>query len=183
MHLHRRGSCHRLARRLAARSSPSSCSPGSSPARAGATAQEWAPPSTVWVEVAGHTVDGLFLDAWRTHSSLLGMPISEETTGAGRLDGLPTAERTIQYFENVALVYTPEDARGGAWQVQALPLGEAALKRDRDQLRRTNLEADGLLRRVVRDVAASSRRRSTRCGWVSRPFGRPTTASVSSACR
>ena len=107
------------------------------------TAQEWAPPRTVWVEQSGHTVDGLFLDTWRFYSPLLGVPIAEETKQRVGLDGLPSAERPIQYFENLALVYTPEDERGGPYQVQALPLGEAALKRDREDLRKRDLEAKG----------------------------------------
>ena len=125
--------------------SRSSSSPGSSPAsrRRSPRPRNGRRRAPSGSRAAGHTVDGLFLDAWRGHGPLLGLPITEEQPAEVRLDGLPTAERTVQYFENVALVYVPEDERGGAWQVQTLPLGEAALERDREQLRRVDFDAEG----------------------------------------
>jgi hypothetical protein len=59
-------------------------------------AQEWSPPSTVWVEQAGQTVDGLFLDAWPTSPDLLGLPISEELTTNVELDSTEKRNATIQ---------------------------------------------------------------------------------------
>src|SRR5262245_7403155 len=92
-------------------------------------AQDWSPPRTVWVEDAGHTVDGYFLDLWREYPELLGQPITEEYDTPVAIDGLDRADRTVQYFEHLAIVYVPEEAEL-EWQVQTLPLGEEALKRD-----------------------------------------------------
>lgn len=96
-----------------------------------ATAQDWSAPRTVWVEEAGHTVDGLFLDAWRAHKALLGKPITEEITAEAPI-GLDRDEKHIvQYYENLALVYLPEDDDGEV--VQALPLGRQTLQEDRQR--------------------------------------------------
>src|SRR6188472_3554421 len=77
--------------------------PGLSPQHVRA---DWYPPTTVWVESTGHTVDGRFLDAWRGAKALLGDPISEERSELVQLaaDDEPI-ERTIQYFTGGALVY------------------------------------------------------------------------------
>src|SRR5215212_4331578 len=55
----------------------------------GASAQEWSAPTTVYVDWAGHTVDGLFLEFWRTHQLLLGDPITEEFTQPELKPALP----------------------------------------------------------------------------------------------
>jgi hypothetical protein len=107
-----------------------------------ATAQEWSPPSTVWVEAAGHTVDGLFLDDWRAYQTLYGQPITEEQEAKIALEDQKSATYTIQYFENIAIAYVPEETREG-WQVQALPLGADALKADKSRLAKLNLPAKG----------------------------------------
>jgi hypothetical protein len=94
-------------------------------------AQDWAPPQTVFVESTGHLVDGLFLEVWSADPALLGDPITEEFTQRG-LDitgrGTPVpedvAEYAVQYFENVALAYVPENADGE--QVVFLPIGRDA---------------------------------------------------------
>ena len=98
----------------------------------------WSPPTTVWLKDAGHTVDGLFLTAWRAQPELLGKPISEESRTTVTLKNV-----TVQYFENGALAYTPNDARGADWKVQALELGSAALKADRANLRSVKLAESG----------------------------------------
>jgi lipoprotein-anchoring transpeptidase ErfK/SrfK len=102
-----------------------------------------AAPRTVWVEQAGHTVDGLFLDAWRANSAYIGMPISEELEAEVSV-GENTAEKLIvQYFENIALVYSPGDPRGEEWTVHAMPLGVEALSADKGKLKRIDLSDKG----------------------------------------
>lgn len=107
------------------------------------SAQDWSPPSTVWVENSGHTIDGVFLDAWRANSAYLGDPISEEFTAKVKIDGKKTQELTVQYFNNVALAYSPDDDRGEEWTVFALPLGSEALNKDKDELKEIDLTESG----------------------------------------
>jgi hypothetical protein len=90
-----------------------------------ASAQGWSAPRTVFVPSTGHTADGLFLDLWRAEPDLLGDPVTEEIhprTGftAGAEAGV------VQYFENVALVYLPDEAPEN--QVALLDLGRQALE-------------------------------------------------------
>ncbi len=91
--------------------------PGLSPGRP-AAAQEWSPPSTVYLDSTGHTLDRLFLDMWRQHGDLLGDPITEEMSIKTPLSD---DEQTVQFFQNAALVYLPDEASGE--QVRLLPLG------------------------------------------------------------
>ncbi len=95
-------------------------------------AQEWSPPSTVYVDAAGHTVDGLFLDFWRVNRTMLGEPITEEFTQRGITPAVPVSssansdedEIIVQYFENGAIAYLPENPAGE--QVAMVPVGTAA---------------------------------------------------------
>jgi hypothetical protein len=98
-------------------------------------AQEWSAPTTVYVEDAGHTVDGLFLDFWRTHQDLLGNPITEEFTQPELEPALPGEQESdssdeeadeiiVQFFENGAIAYLPENEPGE--QVEMIPIGETA---------------------------------------------------------
>ncbi len=97
-----------------------------------AAGQDWSPPTTVYVDEAGHTVDGLFLDFWRTNRSLLGDPITEEFTQpalAPAAPGTPRAnsddeEIIVQYFENGAIAYLPDEPPGE--QVAMVPIGRTA---------------------------------------------------------
>ena len=93
-----------------------------------ASAQEWAPPRTVFVPTTGHTTDGLFLDLWRAERELIGDPVTEEilprTNFATTKDG-----GVVQYYENVALIYLPEEAPEN--QVQLVDLGRQALEEAR----------------------------------------------------
>ena len=97
-----------------------------------AQAQDWAPPTKVYISATGHTLDGYFLDAWRATPELFGNPITEEFKQTvdldQRTDGTagPGEERIVQYFEHVALVYLPERDPGD--QVQFLPLGRMMAK-------------------------------------------------------
>jgi hypothetical protein len=87
-------------------------------------------PQTVYVEQAGHTLDGLFLDMWRSYPVTLGNPITEEIKTKG-LEGFDKdTEYTVQYFDNGALIYVPEETAD--WKVQGLFLGKQALKADRE---------------------------------------------------
>lgn len=105
-------------------------------------AQPWAPPARVWVEAAGHTVDGYFLDNWRAHQDLFGLPITEEFEQQVALSRGKPAKRIVQYFENLAIAYVPGDSRQD-WQVQALPLGREALNADVAKVRRLKLPREG----------------------------------------
>jgi hypothetical protein len=90
------------------------------------TRADWYPPETVWVESTGHTVDGLFLDAWRNARALLGDPISEERTEFVQLpDENEPVDRTVQYFDGGALLYREELS-----SVTMMPLGIWALSAD-----------------------------------------------------
>ncbi len=101
-------------------------------------AQDWSPPRTVWVADAGHTIDGYFLDLWRAYPDLLGKPITEEWKSPVLIDGYDRADRPVQYFEHMAIVYVPEEERI-EWQVQTLPLGKEAFDRDAKELEKRSL--------------------------------------------
>ena len=113
-----------------------------------ALADHWAPPPTVYVPRTGHTADRLFLQLWMERAALLGDPITEEFTVQTGLGADPEAEQVVQYYENAALVYLPEEAPEA--QVQLLPLG-------RDALDRALAEPD-----AARALRAATRR--TACG-------------------
>jgi hypothetical protein len=115
------------------------------------SAQDWSPPTTVWVEDAGHTVDGLFLTDWRSYQALYGQPISEEFKTKVALAGGKASTRTVQYFQNLAIAYVP-DAKQDGWQVQALPLGEEALKADQAKLAKLNLPSKGSCTGLTKDI-------------------------------
>jgi lipoprotein-anchoring transpeptidase ErfK/SrfK len=101
-------------------------------------AQEWSPPRTVWVADAGHTIDGFFLDLWREYPELMGQPITEEWESPVTVDGFDRADRYVQYFEHMAIVYVPEGATVEE-QVQTLPLGQEAYERDKNELAKITL--------------------------------------------
>ncbi|TXG86720.1 MAG: murein L,D-transpeptidase [Thermomicrobiales bacterium] len=103
-------------------------------------AQEWSPPRTVWVADAGHTLDGYFLDLWREYPALMGQPITEEWESPIEVDGFGRADRFVQYFEHMAIVYVAEGA-DKAEQVQNLPLGREAFERDSAELAKYSLPA------------------------------------------
>jgi hypothetical protein len=104
-----------------------------------ASAEPWSAPTKVYLDDAGHTLDGLFLDEWRTNKAVLGDPISEEIetdVPVDALQGLPDdpdrpakLKLIVQYFEHAAIVYVP-DAADSALRVQTLPLGEETLDLD-----------------------------------------------------
>ena len=90
-----------------------------------ASAQDWSAPRTVFVPSTGHTTDGLFLDLWRAERDLFGDPVTEEIHP--RTDFTSTADAgVVQYYENVALIYLPDEAPEN--QVQLLDLGRQALE-------------------------------------------------------
>ncbi len=93
-----------------------------------ASAQAWSAPRTVFVTTTGHTIDGLFLDLWRAERDLLGDPVTEEVRS--RTDFTAAADAgVVQYYENVALVYLPDEAPEN--QVQFVDLGRQALEEAR----------------------------------------------------
>lgn len=112
-------------------------------------ASDWTPPRTVLVTETGHTVDGLFLDLWREERALLGDPITEEVQPGLRWSESSPESRVVQYYENVALVYLPDEE--SASQVQLLPLGRDALAESL-----ASSPSRALLRAVERTVCTGS---------------------------
>ena len=90
-----------------------------------AAAQDWSAPQTVFVPTSGHTTDGLFLDLWRAERDLLGDPVTEEIHPRTAFTATGDAG-VIQYYENVALMYLPDEAPEN--RVQLLDLGRQALE-------------------------------------------------------
>ena len=89
-----------------------------------ALAEDWQPPTTVYVEAAGHTVDGLFLDLWRDRQELTGDPITEEFAARPAFVADDSGS-IVQYYENVAFLYDPNAA--GDEVVRLLDLGRQHL--------------------------------------------------------
>jgi hypothetical protein len=112
-----------------------------------------AAPRTVFVEHSGHTVDGLFLDAWRTYPSLLGNPITEEMNAKAPVGLDKKKALTVQYFENGALVYLPDDPAD--WQVQGLFLGKEALQFDKERYPSMKLPKKGSCDALGADACTS----------------------------
>lgn len=112
----------------------------------------WAPPPTVYIEKTGHTLDRLFLEAWRTDPGLLGNPITEELEQVTGLGGDPKAVHTVQYFERMAIAYVPENEPGN--QVETLPLGRDAAQRV-DRRNRPAVETRGTCQGLEEDVCVA----------------------------
>ncbi len=72
--------------------------------RAPSASAEWAAPRTVYVPETGHSVDGYFLDVWRTWGVInLGYPITPEVI---------ENDRIVQYYEYARMEYWPDDPNG-----------------------------------------------------------------------
>ena len=106
-------------------------------------AEDWVAPTTVYVQTTGHTVSEPFLDMWRRYQRYLGDPLTEPVKRKLDVPGVDLKTRTVQYFRNAVLVQTKDDPRGDRWDVQALPLGEAALDLDRDEIPAAALTTKG----------------------------------------
>ena len=67
----------------------------------------WSPPSTVYIPETGHSIDGLFLDLWRSGGGSLsyGNPITPEITEA---EG-----QIVQYYQYARFEYWPEGDQHG----------------------------------------------------------------------
>jgi hypothetical protein len=67
----------------------------------------WSPPSTVYIPETGHSIDGLFLDLWRSGGGALsyGNPITPEITEA---EG-----QIVQYYQYARFEYWPEGDEDG----------------------------------------------------------------------
>ena len=67
----------------------------------------WSPPSTVYIPKTGHSIDGLFLDLWRSGGGALsyGNPITPEITEA---EG-----QIVQYYQYARFEYWPEGDENG----------------------------------------------------------------------
>ena len=105
--------------------------------------EDWAAPTTVYVATTGHTVSEPFLGMWRRYQRYLGDPLTEPVKRKLEVPGVDLKTRTVQYFQNAVLVQTKDDPRGDRWDVQALPLGETALDRDRDNIDEAALTTKG----------------------------------------
>ena len=66
---------------------------------------DWAAPRTVFIPETGQTIDGVFLDQWRSGGGVnaYGNPITAELTEDGQ---------TVQYYEYARFEYVPEDPDG-----------------------------------------------------------------------
>jgi hypothetical protein len=94
----------------------------------------------------------LFLDLWRAEPDLLGDPVTEEVRR--RTDFTASGDTgVVQYYENVALVYLPDEAPEN--QVQLLDLGRQALDEARTAGTSRALER-ALERSVCAPVSAGS---------------------------
>jgi hypothetical protein len=112
-----------------------------------------AAPRTVYVQHSGHTVDGLFLDTWRTYPSLLGNPITEEMDATAPVGMDKKTKHTVQYFENGALAYLPDDPAD--WQVQGLFLGKEAMEFDKARYPSMKFPANGSCDQLGEDECTS----------------------------
>src|ERR687898_1971249 len=67
----------------------------------------WSPPTTVYIPETGHSIDGLFLDLWRSGggASSYGNPITAEITG-------PEGQ-IVQYYQYARFEYWPEGDEDG----------------------------------------------------------------------
>ncbi|MBW3633197.1 MAG: L,D-transpeptidase [Chloroflexi bacterium] len=67
----------------------------------------WSPPSTVYIPETGQTIDGLFLDLWRSGGGAMsyGNPITPEMTES---DG-----QIVQYYQYARFEYWPEGDENG----------------------------------------------------------------------
>src|SRR5690606_28593196 len=72
----------------------------------------WSAPRTVYIPQTGQSLDGYFLDTWRSWGAdSLGYPVTPEITENGRI---------VQYFEFGRMEYWPEDPNGKYVQFGAL---------------------------------------------------------------
>jgi hypothetical protein len=71
----------------------------------------WSPPTTVYIPETGHSIDGLFLDLWRSGGGALsyGNPITAEITG-------PEGQ-IVQYYQYARFEYWPEGDEVGNYVV------------------------------------------------------------------
>ena len=71
----------------------------------------WSPPTTVYIPETGHSIDGLFLDLWRSGggASSYGNPITAEITGS---EG-----QIVQYYQYARFEYWPEGDEDGNYVV------------------------------------------------------------------
>jgi hypothetical protein len=71
----------------------------------------WAPPSTVYIPETGHTIDGLFLDLWRSGGGPLsyGNPLTPEVT--------EDEGQIVQYYEYARFEYWPQGDENGNYVV------------------------------------------------------------------
>ncbi len=149
-----------------------------------AAAEHWAPPTTVFVPATGHTADGLFLDLWREDGDLTGDPITEEISPRASFSRGAADAEVVQFYENVALLYTPAAPDGEP--VRLLDLGRmhlAALMSDvptatlRDAITRTvcrpNAEDCALVRETghtVRGAVLAYWRNVGGTDWLGNPL-------------
>lgn len=88
-------------------------------------AEDWSPPTTVFVPATGQTVDGRFLDLWRERGDLAGNPITAEFRPRASFGWERPASdaEVVQFYENVAFLSSPDVENG----VRLLDLGRQHL--------------------------------------------------------
>jgi hypothetical protein len=69
----------------------------------------WSPPATVYIPETGQSIDGLFLDLWRSGGGALsyGNPITPEITEA--------KGKIVQYYQYARFEYWPEGDEDGTY--------------------------------------------------------------------
>lgn len=83
---------------------PALLSPKAAEAEIGQSWIRWSAPRTVYIPQTGQSIDGYFLDTWRSWGAeSLGYPVTPEITEDGRI---------VQYFEFGRMEYWPEDPSG-----------------------------------------------------------------------
>jgi len=82
-------------------------------------------PQAAFVPETGQVAEGLFLVAWRLGPEVIGRPITGQFPARAGFMASPADGQAVQFFQHLALVWSPDAPMGS--QVQPLPLGERAL--------------------------------------------------------
>lgn len=116
--------------------------PFASPSQAAAA--DWAAPSTVYIPETGQSIDGAFLDYWRSWggANVFGNPITPEMTENGRI---------VQYYSYARFEYAPGDPDGAIVHLGKIgaELRPAALPRTSPLASRSALYARDLAREAL----------------------------------
>jgi hypothetical protein len=91
---------------------PALLTPGATEAQGSDGWIRWSPPRTVYIPETGQSIDGYFLDTWRSWGAgSLGYPVTPEITENGRI---------VQYYQYGRMEYWPEDPTNNYVQFGAI---------------------------------------------------------------